>query len=320
MLSSVEQKKRTVHLMGTVIDLMIEHDAADRILSEVVRRLKQYEHRFSANDPHSELMAVNQNAGIQSVSVHAELFELIELGRQHSLAPDSHLNIAIGPLVQTWRIGFKDARVPADEEIQQLLKRIDPRNIILNKEKQTVYLSEPGMLIDLGALAKGYIGDRIIDYLNSVGVKTALINLGGNLIGMGPPADHKKDYWKIGIQNPAQERNQYDIALKVVDQSVVTSGIYERSLKQEGQDYHHILDPQTGYPMTTNIASLTICSDQSVDGEIWTTRLFGKPIHEILKTIDRLPGIEGLVITVEGAIHYSNGLKGSLIQHQTIIR
>lgn len=295
--------------MGTVIDLLIEHESPDSILTEVVNRLKIYEQRFSANDPNSELMVINQNAGIRPVSVHPDLYQLIKIGKFHSCVPDSYLNIAIGPLVQTWRIGFHDAKVPLTREIKKLLEKTNPQNILLNDAEQSVCLTEKGMFIDLGSLAKGYIADLVIRYLKNEGVASALINLGGNVVGLGPSGNHEKKHWTIGIQNPLLNRNQYLTALKIANQSVVTSGIYERSLVNEGQTYHHILDPHTGYPITTDVASLTIQSNQSLDGEIWTTRLYGKSSDEIINELNELEGIEGLVITKNEQVMYSRGLE-----------
>lgn len=302
----MKQGKRIVHLMGTVIDLTVTHLTPEKILDEVVRRLEIYEHRFSANDPTSELSEINKNAGIRPVKVHPELFQLIQIGKEHSLAPNSNMNIAIGPLVQSWRIGFEDAKVPTDEEVQNLLEIIDLDQVLLNEN--TVYLKTSGMAIDLGALAKGFIADRIIEYLTSVGAQSALINLGGNLVTMGPALQHPDQHWRIGIQNPVRSRGASQMILRVQDKSIVTSGIYERSLTKNGKTFHHILDPNTGYPAETDIASLTIVSDQSVDGEIWTTRLFGKPSEEIIKTLNQLSAIEGLVINNKGDVLYSEGM------------
>ncbi len=305
----MEQKKRVVHLMGTVIDLQIQHDSPDAVLDEAVNRLEIYERRFSANDSSSELMEINQNAGIRPVRVHPDLYELIKIGKFHSCSPDSNLNITIGPLVQTWRIGFEDAKVPEPQEIQELLKKIDPENIVLDDSEQSVFLKQTGMLIDLGALAKGYIADKIIAYLKEANVLSALINLGGNLVTMGDAPTRADHNWRIGIQNPILSRGNFVTTLKIHDQSVVTSGIYERSLKSGGETYHHILDAHTGYPIETDVVSLTIVSDQSVDGEIWTTRLFGKPVNDIIRTLETLPGIEGLVITKEGKLYFSKELE-----------
>lgn len=308
----MEQTIKTIHLMGTVINLMIEHEDPEPILEEAARRLKMYEHRFSANDPSSELMAINQQAGIRPVSVHPELYDLVKIGKFHSCSPDSNLNIAIGPLVQTWRIGFQDAKVPTAEEVEQLLKKTDPEKIVFNDQDRSVFLTEPGMLIDLGSLAKGYIADLLITFLKSRNVESALINLGGNIVGLGPSPKQEKDYWNIGIQNPLLARNHYLTVLKIANQSVVTSGIYERNLKDKGKTYHHILDPHTGYPTTTDVASLTIRSTRSLDGEIWTTRLYGKNSEEIIQDLNQREGIDGLVVTKNEKILYSKGLAESI--------
>lgn len=305
----MEQTKDSIRLMGTIIDVFIEHENPAPILKEVMDRLKTYEKRFSANDPNSELMAVNQHAGIRPVSVHSELYELIKIGKVHSCAPGSYLNIAIGPLVQSWRIGFADAKVPSQTAIEALLEKTDPEKIVLDDQEKSVYLSEKGMSIDLGALAKGYIADLVIHYLKSEGVESALINLGGNVVGLGPSKVAKKEYWNIGIQNPNLNRDQYLTILKIKNQSIVTSGIYERSLVNKGKTYHHILNPQTGYPIETDVASLTIRSDQSVDGEIWTTRLYGRSAEEIIDELNQTAGIEGLVIKKDEQLWYSKGLK-----------
>ena len=147
-------------MMGTVITISISHDNSEELLQNCFSMLKLYENRFSANSDSSELMQINFNAGVKPVIVHKDLYELIALGKEHSLAENSNLNIAIGPLVQTWRIGFSDAKVPTKEEIENVLEIIDPKFIHLDEETCSVYLTKKGMKIDLGALAKGYIADK----------------------------------------------------------------------------------------------------------------------------------------------------------------
>ena len=299
------QKKERIHMMGTVIDLLIEHGDPDPIMAEAIERLTVYEQRFSANRHDSELMAINHQAGQRSVVVHPQLYDLIKIGKYHSCADDSNLNIAIGPLIQTWRIGFQDAKVPSQAEIDELLRLTNPHHIILDDQEQTVFLKESGMKIDLGCLAKGYIADLLVDFLKTAGVTAALINLGGNIVGLGPVRQGQAEKWRIGIQDPQKNRNDYVTVLDIANQSVVTSGIYERSLKKDNQTYHHIFNPKTGYPTQTDVASLTIRSKQSVDGEIWTTRLYGHQSETIIDTLNQLDDIDGIVITQTGHVLYS---------------
>ena len=303
----LQSASHSLRLMGASITLTIFHENAQQLLLQSEQLLHLYKNRFSANDADSELMAINLQAGKKSVRVHPELFELIELGKKHSIAANSHLNIAIGPLVQTWRIGFSDAKLPSKEEIQTLLQITNPEDIVLNHSKQEVYLSKVGMRIDLGALAKGYIADKLKDFLVEQGVQSGMINLGGNILTIGENPTYQRP-WRIGIQNPILDRGEHVAVIAVSDASVVTSGIYERQLVVDGKTYHHIFDRKTGYPMETEVASLTIVAKKSVDCEIWTTRLFGQNPNDIIEEIEQQPGLEAFVITKNQKMMYTSGI------------
>lgn len=296
-------------MMGTIIQISIQHDQPDFVLDEIIIRLEEYEKRFSAHDPQSELMQVNKNAGIMPVKVNPSLYELIKIGKTHSSPADSSLNITIGPLVKAWRIGFEDAHVPSEKEIQSLLGKTKPEDIILNDESQTVFLKHTDMFIDLGAVAKGFIADLIINDFETMNVSAGLINLGGNVMTYGMAPKHDDGYWRIGIQHPFLPRGNYIAILRALHQSVVTSGIYERKFTVHNKTYHHILDRHTGYPIETNIAGLTIVSKESVDGEIWTGRLFGQSLQQIMGTLDQLKNVSGIVVTKSGELYYSESLK-----------
>ena len=303
----MQSASHSLRLMGASITLMIFHENAQQLLLQSEQLLHLYKNRFSANDADSELMEINLQAGKKAVQVHPELFELIELGKKHSIAANSHLNIAIGPLVQTWRIGFSDAKLPSEEEIQRLLKITNPEEIVLNDSNREVYLSKEGMRIDLGALAKGYIADKLKEFLVEQGVQSGIIDLGGNILTIGEnPTFHRP--WRIGIQNPALDRGEHVAVIEVSDASVVTSGIYERQLVVDGKTYHHIFDRTTGYPMETELASITIVAEKSVDCEIWTTRLFGQNPYDIIEEIEQQPGLEAFVITKNQKMMYTSGI------------
>lgn len=307
-------QSREIHMMGTIIEITVQHDQSSQVLDKVVRRLEAYEKRFSAHDPASELMKVNKNAGIMPVKVNPTLYKLIQIGKNHSIPSDSSLNITIGPLVQAWRIGFEDAHVPSQVEIETLLNKTNPHDIILNDEDQTVFLKNTDMFIDLGAVAKGFIADLIIEDFKSMNVSAGLINLGGNVMTYGMAPKHADGYWRIGIQHPFLSRGNYIAVLKAFNQSVVTSGIYERKFTVNNKTYHHILDPKTGYPIETNIAGLTIVSSKSVDGEIWTGRLFAQSPEQVMNTLNKLKDISGIIVTKSGELYYSDELKPYLTE------
>ena len=306
---------RSTHLMGATItisllppsnDVQVEY-STDQLLNGVFDLLHSYNQRFSANDTNSELMQVNHAAGKRPIQVHPELFKLIQIGKEQSLLPASHLNIAIGPLVQTWRIGFSDARIPNNTEVAHALSLTNPQLIELDPLNCTVFLAKEGMKLDLGCLAKGYIADKIAEYMKGQHVTSALINLGGNIktIGNNALADRP---WQIGIQNPRQPRGTNLAVLPICNQSVVTSGTYERKLQVNEHTYHHILNRKTGYPVDTQLASITIISDNSLDGEIWTTRLYGEKPRQLLARVEQEKGIEALIVTTDNRVYYSSGI------------
>lgn len=304
---------KVLHMMGTIIELTVIHEDAEQVLEDLVQHLIEYEHRFSANASDSELMQINLQAGRQAVRVHPELYRLIEFGKYASLVKDTPLNIAIGPLIQTWRIGFTDARLPSETEIREKCQLIDPTNIHLNPDEQSVYLAKPGMKIDLGALAKGYITDLLVKRLVYWQVKSALLNLGGNVYVYGEQSAHLNGEWYVGIQNPFLARHQNELVIRAKNESIVTSGIYERKLTVKGHTYHHIFDTHTGYPIETPIVSVSIVAPTSLLAEKWTTQSFLTDPYQALANIEQAPGIEGVIILDNQVIHYSSGITQRIV-------
>lgn len=305
-----------INRMGTTISLTIIHPNSRELLQQAEAMLIDFEKRFSANDPSSDLMKINQHAGIKPIKVDRDLFNLIKIGKNISISSDAIMNVTIGPLVKLWRIGFDDARLPGDEEIKERLQLIDPKNIELDEVEATVYLSKNGMEIDLGALAKGYFADILKDFFLKNGVQAGIIDLGGNVLTIGTSPKQQDGYWRVGIQNPFKSRGNLLAVVAVKDQSVVTSGIYERTLQVGKKAYHHILDSKTGYPIENDVASVTIVSDLSIDGEIWTTLLFAKNTKEGIQWLNQIDGIEGVIVSKNGDVYVSNQLKS----HITVVK
>lgn len=288
-----------LEMMGTKIRLYFKGTHAQQRLSEAEAMLRRYEQVFSANSDSSPLVALKTTANHHPVMVDADLYELIKIGKAHSLEPGSFLNIAIGPLIKLWRVGFKEARVPGDEEISQVLPRLNPAEIILDDEHHTVFFARDGLEIDLGAIAKGYFSDKIMAFFRQHNPVSAMIDIGGNLLVYGESPQQKPD-WEVGIQNPFLPRGHSVAKLKIRNQSVVTSGIYERTFAHNGKQYHHIFDSHSGYPVENSVASLTIIADQSLDCDLYTTKLFGLDARAILQTVNLIEGMEAIVITQDG--------------------
>ncbi|MGT2925649.1 FAD:protein FMN transferase [Streptococcus cuniculipharyngis] len=299
----------SLQLMGTRIDLMIDSQDSQKLLAIVSKQLEDYEKRFSANSQISELAQLHAKAGLAPYQISPDLFSLIALGKEHSLVPKSQLNIALGPVIQSWRIGFADARLPTKQTIQKKLALCHPQDILLNTDQSSVFLRKQGMKLDLGGLAKGYISDQIVTFLKTQGVNSAMINLGGNVLVYGKNPQSPSGLWSVGIQNPqASKRGQYLLTLPVKNLSVVTSGSYERRLIHQGQSYHHILDPRTGYPVRSSLVSLTLISPSSLQADLWASRLFGLDKDLILTQINQQKQLEGILIDHNNQITFSKGL------------
>ncbi len=296
--------------LGTVINLSVAEPATVEDLDAAYELITHYEDKLTVNRKESEVMSINHMAGIKPVSVPQDTYDLI---KQAVLVSQKHLgfNVAIGPLVKLWKIGFTGANKPSDADISARLEIIDPFKIQLDDALRTVFLQVKGMEIDLGGIAKGYIADRIKDLWIKRGVKTGIIDLGGNVLLVGPSI-HPNGIWNIGVQNPIQKRNVSLGVLQTTAKSIGTSGIYERKLVIDGHEYHHMFDSKTGYPIKNNLASVTIVSDKSIDGEIWSTIGFYQGIEKGSALIENVPNVEAVFITKDLEMFATSGLKDSL--------
>jgi thiamine biosynthesis lipoprotein len=303
--------RNIIYLMGTKISLYVKGENAERLVNEACNMLVHYEEVFSANRDDSQLALLKKAASLAPQKVDLELYELIKIGKEHSLCENTYLNIAIGPLIKLWRIGFEEAKVPEEEDISKVLELLKPEHIELDDDKKAVYLTKAGMEIDLGAIAKGFFADKVMEYFKENGVVSAMIDLGGNVLVFGESPSQSVD-WNVGIQNPFLPRGNVVAAVKIRNQSVVTSGIYERVFEKAGSKYHHIFDSKTGYPMESKIASLTIIADKSLDCDIYTTKLFGLDTASIIHKVNSMNGMGAIVITVDGQLAHTDNLKGRI--------
>lgn len=297
--------------MNTTVKLEILHPNADSLIEEVYRLVEDFVNRFNTHDSHSELMKVNRAAGRKPVQVSRDLFDLIQIGKQYSLASILNLNVAIGPLVKLWHIGFPDQKKPDNGAIQAALHRIDPHNIELDPLHSTVFLTQPGMELDLSAIAKGYIADRLRDYCLAHEIDRAKFIIGDHVMSLGASPMTSSGKCRVGIHPLNNDPEDLLGVVEIENQALVSSSIYRRTLAVDGQCYHHILDSRTGYPLHTSIAANAIIADSAIDGEIWSMILMRNTPTEATATLNHLPGIEGIIIDLEEHIYLSAG-----IQHQ----
>ncbi len=257
------------YYFDTYVNLTVYNQKDAKYLDECLKMCERYEKLLSRTLEGSDIWNVN-NAGGEAVSVDPETYYLIERALEFCKETDGAVDITIAPLVDTWGFNHKEEareNKPSDEEINEALDKVNYKNVIL-LDNNMIKLEGEGTKIDLGFIAKGYIADKLKEYLVSNNVKSAIISLGGNIVVIGSKPDGN-DY-NIGIKDPG---NYGDIiqSLKVSDKSVVTSGTYERYVEYSGVKYHHILDTKTGYPVDNGVQSVTIVSDSSLEGDALST-------------------------------------------------
>ena len=257
----------------TYVSLMVYSSGDSKYLDECLKMCEGYDSLFSPTIKGSDVYNLNHANG-ESVKVNPETYYLLQRALEFCEETDGAVDITVAPLMDAWGLshdsatGIADKSVkPTEEEIKDALNLVDYRNVILEDDCK-VRLNSPDTRIDLGFIAKGYIADKLKEYLVSKGVKSAIISLGGNVVVIGTKPDGS-DY-NIGIKDPDNSGEILE-ALKVNNTSAVTSGTYERYVEYDGVKYHHILDTHTGYPVDNNIKSVTVLSDSSLEGDAVST-------------------------------------------------
>ena len=278
-----------------------------KTLNEALNLCDYYENIFSRTKEDSELSRVNSN---QTTDISKELYELISAGLEYAALSNGAFDITIGSVSSLWDFTAESPKVPDNGRIAEALTHVDYTSVSVSDNGDGTYsISKPDdVILDLGAVAKGYIADKIKDFLEENGVKRAIINLGGNVLCIGKKTD--TDNFGIGVRKPFAANNEVLVALSVDNSSVVSSGNYERYFyADDGTFYHHILNPATGYSYDNDLSDVTILSKDSLTGDCLSTTCFCLGLDDGMKLIESLDGIEAVFVTNEGEIHYSSGAK-----------
>lgn len=298
-------------LLGTYTRLSVYNEGKKEALTPAFAKMRELGDKITINESGSEIDAINEKAGIEPVVVSADVYDLVKTAKEYSVQSKGAFNLVIGAITQLWRIGFDDARKPSQAEIDEALTKLDYNKVQLNDEAKSVYLEEPGMIIDLGAIAKGYIADEVADVLKKEGVTSGIVDLGGNILVIGHSYRGDDKPWNVGIQDPNDARGTVIGSVEVTDKTVVTSGIYERYLELDGVKYHHLFDTKTGYPVDNDLASVSVITEHSMDGDALTTLIFAKGLEEGIKFVEEQAptGTQAIFITHEGKVYVTKGLK-----------
>lgn len=320
----------------------LDKEEKKKIVDELNQTLTDLDKKFNVVDRGdgvlTDLMKVNINAGKQPVKVDDEIIfvlkKAIEVSNLTIVEGRALYDPTIAPVWQLWDfvnnlyVPFIDnrAKIPTQEEIESLLPLVDYSKITIDDEEKTVYLSKEGMSIDLGSIVKGYAADKLKTVFEKYGIEKAVIDVGRNILVHGSFFDAKNDYKDIpflasivtpfvSIFDPDYDEVSYIGELLIADKTLVTSGTYEKYIKDyEGNDYHHILDPRTGYPFDNNVVSVSILTDESIKGDAYSTALLSLGLEKGMELVNKTPNLDAVWVVKNGdnyEVYISSGLDGN---------
>lgn len=313
-ITDAKYQKQYIGVFDTVVQIIgYENNRQnfDKNSELIYNKLYEYHKLFdvyNSYDGVNNIKTINDNAGISPVEVEYSVIELLDLAIEIYNITDGRLNIAMGSVLRLWHDAFQADQngeqidFPCDIELKNAFEHCDIQNIIIDREKSTVYLNDKHMSLDVGAVAKGFAVEKVYEYAKSMGMDSYLLNVGGNVRTLGKKADGGK--WTIGINDPFAEGTIFNV--KVDNTSVVTSGGYNRYFTYNGKKYHHIIDPETLYP-SEHCASVTVVCENSGVADALSTALFNMSADEGIKFSECLDGVEVCYVTNEGELLYTSG-------------
>ena len=296
-------------LLNTLVSIKIFQSKRIDVLDEAFSLIEEYENMLSRHKSGSEISRINAAPAGTPVSVSGITLEIIETALYYAELSGGRFDPSVGPLVDLWGIGTEHPHIPDAEELSEVLPLVDYKSVLIDKESDTVTLTKEGMALDLGGITKGWIADRVGEFLIENGETHFLINLGGNVLVHGgkPSGGNSFRPFRIGMQNPFKGRGNYLGVFSLEEGSVVSSGVYERFFESNGIRYHHILDTSSGFPVENSLAAVTIISEFSLDGDALSTTLFTLGITKGLELVKSLEGVEAAFITREGKVILTAG-------------
>jgi thiamine biosynthesis lipoprotein len=301
--------KVTALLMGNQFEISVVSDSesvANDCSTAGITEIKRIEKLLTTYQDSSETNLINQNAGIAPVKVSEELFNLIERSTKISSITQGAFDITYGSIDKSlWNFDTQMKSLPSKETAKEMVRLINYRNIVLDKENTTVFLKEKGMRIGFGGIGKGYAAEKAKTILQQMGITSGIVNASGDLTTWGVQPNGED--WTIGIANPNVLGEVFSF-LKISGLAVATSGNYEKFIVIDGKKYSHTIDPRTGLPVT-GIKSVTVITKNAEIADAMATPVTIMGVKAGLHLINQLKDVEVIIIDDYDKIHHSNNIR-----------
>lgn len=296
-------------VMGTNLEVTfagIDKKEADKAFEVIVAEFKRIERELSEWRGDTYVIRINKNAGKAPVTVPAELFKIISAAQTVSTVSGGAFDITWASMWGLWDFSpGKVHKVPDAMKVSVRLKNVDYRAVRLDEKKHTVFLTRPGMVMGLGGIAKGYAVDSSISLMDAMGIKNIIIKAGGDMRVQGQVGTK---LWSVGIRHP-RDKERLLASLPLKDISISTSGDYEHFFIKDGVLYHHIIDPRTGFPARLS-RSVTILGPDTMTTDALSTAVFVMGPDKGMALVEKLKGVEAIIVDSEGGRHTSSGISG----------
>lgn len=304
---SVPQAQEQFFTMDTIMSITVYGKGAEEAAASARQKVEELNDQLSRTAADSLISQLNAHAGDGSdIQMDKDTLDLLSFAKSISQLLPGDFDITIAPVMDAWGFTTEDRHVPDDKTLSAAMALVNSENLIIDKDAGTARLSQPGMAVDLGSIAKGYAAAQAESVLRDAGITSALLDLGRNITAIGPKTDGTA--WRVGVANP-QDDSQYLCIISLEDQTASTSGGYERWFEENGVRYHHIIDPKTGYPAQSGLLSVTVISSNHLLADALSTALFVAGPEDAINFWRSRDDFELVLCTDQGQVMVTEGLE-----------
>lgn len=303
---SPREKQVVFDSLGTQVEIKVFSALPHAKISQAKNQIQVISQKLNRYNPRSEISLVNKMAGVAAVEVSKETREIINESLFWGKKTHGAFDVSIGPLVDLWKAAEKKRHLPDKENFLYALSLVNFRKVEINQENPSIKLKESNMILDLGGAGKGFALKKARETLIRQGVGSALISCQSSIASLGLRSDKKP--WKIGLRHPRKKEKVLGYIYLSNNQSISTSGDYEKYYLINGRKYNHILNPKTGWPAELCESVTVVCEDPFI-ADIASTSIFVMGPQAGMAFLEKESSLEGLIITKSGKILTSSGFK-----------